>query len=43
MHVHLTNNTILHNDGYKYKICEVLREDNEVAKYTEEYGSFFVK
>ena len=28
VHGHLTNNTMLHNDGCKYKICQVLREDN---------------
>ena len=40
---HLTNNTMLHNDGCKYKICQVLREDNEFATYVKYDGSFFMK
>ena len=43
IHEHLINNRILPNDGCKYKICQVLREDNEFAKYVEDDGSFFIK
>ena len=43
MYTHLTNNTILHNDGCKYKICHMLREDNEFSKCVEEDDRFFIK
>ena len=28
VHEHLTNNSILNNDGNKYNICQVLKIDN---------------
>ena len=38
----LANNTMVHNDPYKDKICQVVREDNESAKYVEDCGNFFL-
>ena len=32
----MTNNTILPSDGSKYNICQVLKKDNDFAKYMEE-------
>ena len=43
VHEHLINITILPNDGCKYIICQVLRKDNEFAKYMEDDGSLFIK
>ena len=40
---HLTNNSILNNNGNKYKICQLRKEENEFEKYMTEDGGLFIK
>ena len=40
---HLTINTFLSNDGYKYNLYQVLNEYNESSKYIDNNGNTFIK